>query len=113
MDIKIASYHLTAFDGDVEGHGVRAGNERRLAEIEPAGTATLEISLEGGVLALLDLDDVEGHMWRRGRLVEIGNDVVEVSDANGVVRRYVRVGGTPRRTDAVVLQYRSGAGPRF
>jgi hypothetical protein len=113
MNIQIASFQLTGLDDDVEGHGTIAGSERRLVELEPAGTATLAVTVGDGVLAVLDTDDVEGHMWRRGRLVEIGNDVVEVSDANGVVRRYVRVGGTPRRNDAVVLQYRSGAGPRF
>ena len=59
------------------------------------------------------MPDAEGHIWRPGRLVELHNDVVEVSDGEGKVRRYVRVGGSPRTTDSASMKYRYGAGPRF
>ena len=132
MNIKVESFDVTEDVDDAEGHvrmqaggpldATRPRNDRpRAGRLVAAGPLALDISVEGHALVLSstesedvsDDDDAEGHMWRPGRLVELQNDVVEVSDADGKVRRYVRVGGSARTTDSANMKYRYGAGPRF
>ena len=133
MNIKVESFDVTEELDDAEGHvrmqaggpldATRPRNDRpRAGRLVAAGPIALDVSVEGHVLILSstesednvsDDDDAEGHIWRPGRLVELHNDVVEVSDGEGKVRRYVRVGGSPRTTDSASMKYRYGAGPRF
>jgi hypothetical protein len=118
-------------DDQTEGHRMRvqpgapldapvAGSKR----LVPAGAISLDVSVEGHAIVIRttdddqsadtddDDDDAEGHLFRKGRLVELQNDIVEVSDGNGTVRRYMRVGGSQHRPDAMGMKYRLGGGPR-
>jgi hypothetical protein len=127
MNIKVESFDVTEEFDDAEGHvrmqpggpmdATRPRNDRpRAGRLVAAGPLALDISVQGHALILTSTeseadDDAEGHIWRPGRLVELHNDVVEVSDGDGKVRRYVRVGGSARTTDAANMRLRYG--PRF
>lgn len=130
MNIKVASFDVSAVDDETEGHTLRVrpggpldGAVPGTKRVTPAGELALDVSVEGSVIVFRDAegdegdeadgDGAEGHAWRRARFVELGNDVVEVSDSNGMVRRYVRVGGSSHTPDALSMKYRLGGGPRI
>lgn len=128
MNIKVASFDVSEVDDETEGHTlkVRPGGPLDSAvpgakRVMPAGELALDVSVEGNAIVFRDADgddpadddDAEGHAWRRARFVELGNDVLEVSDSDGVVKRYVRVGGSSHTPDALGMKYRLGGGPRI
>ena len=130
MNIKVASFDVSEVDDETEGHTIRVRPGGPLdsavpgpKRVTPASELVLDVSVEGNMIVFRDADadgdeaadddDAEGHAWRRARFVELGNDVVEVSDSNGMVRRYVRVGGSSHTPDAVSMKYRLGGGPRI
>ena len=136
MNIKVESFDVTEEVDDAEGHSSRvqpggpldstrprndqSRNSRpRTGRLVAAGPLALQISVEGHAIVVTsgdepaiddEDDDAEGHAWRPGRLVELRNDVVEVSDSDGKVRRYVRVGGSSRVTDSANMKYKFGGG---